>query len=74
MKNTHIVINRADADAYLTTEQTVHLRDILKEIEACRGWDRKPTDNRYLVINLDEPYAEEVIEIMRRNGHWEDEA
>lgn len=24
----------------------------------------------YLVINTDEPYAEEVIDILKRNGHW----
>jgi len=26
--------------------------------------------NEYLVINTDEPYAEEIIEILKRNGHW----
>lgn len=26
--------------------------------------------NTYLVINTDEPYADEVIEIMKRHGHW----
>lgn len=27
-------------------------------------------ENTYLVINTDEPYADEVIEILKRNGHW----
>lgn len=27
-------------------------------------------ENSYLVINIDEPYADEVIEILKRNGHW----
>lgn len=26
--------------------------------------------NTYLVINTDEPYADEIIEIMKRHGHW----
>ena len=26
--------------------------------------------NTYLVINTDEPYAAEVIEIMKSHGHW----
>lgn len=26
--------------------------------------------NTYLVINTDEPYADEIIEILKRNGHW----
>jgi chemotaxis regulatin CheY-phosphate phosphatase CheZ len=28
-------------------------------------------DKRYIVINTDEPYAEEVIEIMKKHGHWD---
>lgn len=27
-------------------------------------------ENKYIMINVDEPYAEEVIEIMKRHGHW----
>ena len=29
-------------------------------------------ENKYIVINTDEPYAEEVIDILRKNGHWEE--
>ncbi|BBH19801.1 hypothetical protein Back11_11460 [Paenibacillus baekrokdamisoli] len=36
--------------------------------------DKRETEgksiNSYLVINTDEPYAPEVIEILKRNGHW----
>jgi chemotaxis regulatin CheY-phosphate phosphatase CheZ len=28
-------------------------------------------DKRYIVINMDEPYAEEVTEIMKKHGHWD---
>jgi hypothetical protein len=28
-------------------------------------------ENTYLVINTDEPYADEIIEILKKNGHWE---
>lgn len=31
----------------------------------------KNNNNRYLVINTDEPYADEVAEIMKRHGHWD---
>lgn len=24
----------------------------------------------YIVINVDEPYAPEIIDILKRNGHW----
>ncbi|WP_036125583.1 hypothetical protein [Lysinibacillus sphaericus] len=28
------------------------------------------SENMYLVINTDEPYANEVIEILKLHGHW----
>ena len=31
---------------------------------------RKTDSPKYLVINTDEPYADEVITILKRNGHW----
>lgn len=27
-------------------------------------------ENTYLMINMDEPYIGEVIEIMKKHGHW----
>ena len=34
------------------------------------------TDNKYLVVNVDEPYAEKVFEMIRdfekQNGTWDD--
>ena len=46
------------------------LEMILVEIEENRLAEGKSTDNEYLVINTDEPYAQEVIEILKKNGHW----
>ena len=42
----------------------------LKDIQAGRKAAGKEPCPEYLVINTDEPYAEEIIEIMKRNGHW----
>lgn len=28
------------------------------------------SNNTYIVINTDEPYAPEVVEILKRYGHW----
>lgn len=30
----------------------------------------KATDNKYIVINTDEPYIDEVVAILKRHGHW----
>lgn len=38
-----------------------------------RAAQGKGSENTYLVINTDEPYADEVIDILKRNGHWGEE-
>lgn len=44
-------------------------RYILNEIQKKRAAAGKK-ENTYIMINTDEPYADEVIEILKRNGHW----
>jgi hypothetical protein len=46
------------------------LKNDLKDIKEGRVAEGKIPYNEYLVINIDEPYAPEIIEIMKRNGHW----
>ncbi|PAE20521.1 hypothetical protein CHH80_10940 [Bacillus sp. 7504-2] len=48
--------------AYLSEAQETIVKNRLAEGK--RGLPK------YLVINTDEPYADEVIEIMKRHGHW----
>ncbi|MFF2909986.1 hypothetical protein [Paenibacillus sp. NPDC057934] len=47
-------------------------RYILNEIHKQRQAAGKK-ENTYIMINTDEPYADEVIEILKRNGHWGEE-
>lgn len=54
----------------LSHEEIVTLGHISERIMEIRREDGKAPSNTYLVINTDEPYAEEVIEIMKRYGHW----
>lgn len=42
----------------------------LQDIQTGRKAEGKEPVPEYLVINTDEPYASEVIEIMKRHGHW----
>lgn len=69
MKQKFIVIKNEDIEKYLTTLAKEDLDDILFEIYHGRKRDGKK-NNTYLVINTDEPYADEIIEILKRNGHW----
>jgi len=49
----------------------VDLSRILKTIRFGRKEVGKKTDNKYLVINIDEDYAKDVIEILKKNNHWD---
>ena len=68
MKFKYVVVKKSDyfnADAIARTNLEFALESI--------NQDRKrkgKKENTYLVINTDEPYADEVIEIMKRYGHW----
>ncbi|WP_028589446.1 hypothetical protein [Paenibacillus massiliensis] len=62
------VIKGTDIDN-LPHESKVALGHIVEEVVDNRRAEGKPI-NSYLVINTDEPYADEVIEIMKRHGHW----
>ena len=46
------------------------LNTILSAIRLNRITEGKTTHNTYLVINTDEPYAPEIVDILKRNGHW----
>lgn len=64
------VIKNDDLETYLNDDErnTFYYltEDKIGYTKELKG--KKP--NTYLVINVDEPYADEVIEIMKRHGHW----
>lgn len=67
--NKFLVIKRD----YIDSLQAQHQAELLCEYAESKrtiktGKIDKPT---YLVINTDEPYVDEIIEIMKRNGHWD---
>jgi len=66
-KNTHTVLKNRDIDKYLNIEQTINLIDILQTIARGRDRDRKKMFNEYYVCNTDEPYAEEVLNVILKN-------
>lgn len=60
----------SDIDMLLDEENMQKFYGLLNQISEERNAIGKP-DNHYIVVNLDEPYAGDVIEIMKRNGHWD---
>ncbi|MEK4684785.1 hypothetical protein NSQ76_03415 [Bacillus sp. FSL M8-0256] len=65
------VINLKDFSSYVPKdiEQGFlnELSKVLKSIEEGRQKDGKKPFNNYLVINQDEPYIEEVFEVLKKN-------
>lgn len=65
-KNSHIVIKREDVLTLITAEEALALANILQKIEDQRYELGKKIRQSYYVVNLDEPYAKEVFEVIRR--------
>jgi len=66
----HVVLKIEDVEKYLHDYQRNELAEMCGDIEYGRKRNGENVDNEYLVINTDEPYADEVIEILKKNGHW----
>jgi len=70
----YTIINEKDRKKYLTPKENEDFGSALfyylGKIEEGRALDDKEPFNSYAVINIDEPYTGEIIEIMKRHGHW----
>lgn len=71
MKYKFAVAKIEDIDNLLPADQSQKFYSLLNSIDGARKLQGKPY-NSYIVINLDEPYAGDVVEIMKANGHWDD--
>lgn len=69
--NKYTVIKNDDL-RYLTDTQIANLVEIVRDIAIHRQEEGRKFNNTYLVINRDEPYTNQVIEIMKKYGHWEE--
>ena len=55
---------------HASEQDRIDLARILKNIRVSRYKFNKNTRNNYLVINIDEKYAKDVVEILKQNNHW----
>lgn len=58
-------------DVFTANELAIELDRASSLIEHGREKEGKKPYNSYIVINTDEPYINEIIEIMKRHGHFE---
>jgi hypothetical protein len=69
----HIVIKWADFVKYINNGfKTAMLKNDLEDIQAGRKADGKEPCPEYIVVNTDEPYANEIIEVLKQHGAWGD--
>jgi hypothetical protein len=68
MKNSHFVFKREDV-----AKAGIKLDLICNTVRRVREEQGKNPEPTYFVINTDEAYAEEVIAVLKRHGHWEEE-
>lgn len=75
-KRRYTVINERDMKKYVPekaeSDFQYEFNNICDLIEEGRCKDGKQRYNSYIVINVDEPYVDEIIEVMKRHGHWEE--
>ncbi len=69
-KKKFLVVKSEDIEKHLNNFDRKELGRIMAKIEKGRSMEGKNDSNFYLVINQDEVYSKEVIEIMKRNNHW----
>lgn len=73
-KRRFTILNEADYQKYIDEDLKENFEEVFNEvlgkIEIGRVSDGKKPFNNYVVINLDEPYIDEIVAIMKRNGHW----
>lgn len=68
---THTVIKNEDVEKHLTEMEKVQLLRLLNKVKAGRASEGKQAVNVYLIVNTDESYASDVVQILKDNGHWE---
>lgn len=66
MKITHVVLKREDIEKYCSDQQQESLKEIMDAVAAGRKADGKNPNAEYIVCNMDEPYADQVLSLIRR--------
>ena len=67
--NKYEVIKLADIEKYLAPLQKMELREIISTIQWHRAAEGKRRYNSYVVVNEDQPYAEQVWALIKEQ--WE---
>lgn len=72
METKYTVIKNDDIEQYMNDREKLILQELLYSMNQRKKKEGKETNNQYLVINTDEQYAPQVIEILKANDHWDE--
>lgn len=72
MKITHLVLKNTDIAAACTPNQVATLQAMDNLVYLHRLATGRNPEPQYIVINRDEPYIDEIIDVMRHNGQWDE--
>ncbi|WP_176408536.1 hypothetical protein [Lysinibacillus boronitolerans] len=71
----YTIINLKDLEKYIgigaKQDLAVILDHVQGNIEHGREEDGKKPFNNYIVINIDEPYINDIVAVLETNGHWD---
>jgi len=67
-KHNYYVIKAEDFNDYLLPHQKRTLESALRRVSRCRVRLGKKPVNHYLVVNVDEPYIQQLLHVMRKYG------
>ncbi len=67
---THTIFKNVDIDKYLSEEDRIQLKLIQDKIALGRSKDNKTPYNTYLIVNSDEPYYKEVLDLVQRHEFY----
>lgn len=70
MANKFTVIKNDDLNKYVGCNGLTAIEAVEDIIKSNRILDGRKVNNQYIVINVDEPYADKVIDLMKAHGHW----
>jgi hypothetical protein len=69
MEQKFTVVKNEDIQNHLTESERQQLNQLLWKVDQSRFHAGKSV-NVYLVVNIDEPYAPDVVSILKDYGHW----
>ena len=71
----YAIINLKDLEKYIgigaKQDLSVILDHVQGNIEHGREQDGKKPFNNYVVVNIDEPYINDIVAVLEANGHWD---